>query len=216
MSTAWEALFFDVDGVLIDSMDVKGEAFADAFPEVPHLRQEILEYHLAHGGVNRAKKLADLHVLAFGRAATHVEVAERLRAFAEHIEDRVVDAPEMPGTRAALDHWSGVIPLHAVSATPDEELRRILDRRGLLEYFNSASGWPPEKSDLIASIVSSDDLIPSRCILVGDARQDHEAAERNGLHFIQMARTPADAFVELNLVITDLRDLAVVLSTDPD
>lgn len=207
----WDAVFFDVDGVLIDSMDVKGEAFADTFPEAPLMRGSILEYHLANGGVNRAQKFSDLHLIVFGREATNDELDERIGAFTARVEDRVVAAPEMPGATDALRLWSELCPLYAVSATPSDELQRILWRRKITPYFRSVAGWPPEKSQLISGIVLRDGLTPSRCVLVGDSKQDLEAAQRTGLHFVQMARSVEDSFVEEDRVITDLRELTVAL-----
>ncbi len=211
-SVAWEAIFFDVDGVLIDSMDVKGEAFVDTFPEVPDLRDAILRHHLSNGGVNRVQKIAEMYALAFGRVPSPAELDERVRAFASHAEDRVVGAPEMPGTRSALEYWSPRLPLYAVSATPAVELRRILQRREIGGFFRSISGWPPEKSTLIAQILMRDSLQPSQCVLIGDSRQDLAAAERTGLHFVQMARSHQDTIVDGTPVITDLRELSGLLS----
>ena len=43
-----EAIFFDVDWVLIESLSVKGEAFALVFKDFPDDCDSIIDYHLAH------------------------------------------------------------------------------------------------------------------------------------------------------------------------
>lgn len=210
-----DAIFFDVDGVLIDSMGVKGEAFADTFPEKPHMRGAILNHHAAQGGVNRIRKLADLHIVVFGREASPTELEERIRSYELHVEARVVAAQEMPGAGEALAFWSERVPMHAVSASPGAELHRILAKRGIASFFKTISGYPPEKHVLISNVLTTDGLDAKRCVLVGDSRQDLAAANRTGLRFVQMAKCPQDAFVNSAHVITDLRRLATVLEVQP-
>jgi beta-phosphoglucomutase-like phosphatase (HAD superfamily) len=48
-----EAIFFDVDGVLIDSLAIKGDSFSRAFNDYPEAREEIIAFHLSHGGVTK-------------------------------------------------------------------------------------------------------------------------------------------------------------------
>ncbi len=204
MATQLDAILFDVDGVLIDSLRVKGEAFAAAFSDYPDRHDEIVAMHLANGGVNRIEKITRMHVLAVGRQPTEGELTVRVDAFATAVCDGVIAAPEIPGAEAALRAWSGVVPLHAVSATPQGELEVILEARGIASLLTSVEGWPPGKSDLVGGLLERCGYRPHRCVVVGDSREDLAASKANGALFIQVSSSTATDMPEATTIIRDL------------
>jgi len=202
-----EAIFFDVDGVLIDSLAIKGDAFSRAFSDYPEAREEIIAFHLSHGGVTRSDKITLLFRLIVGREPSVQEIADRVKRFSSSVFEGVVAAPEIPGARAALEEWSERVPLHAVSATPTDELRRILDRRNIATFFTSVDGWPPKKEATVQDIMAMRGYRSSACILVGDSREDLDAAIAASVQFIQISPLTASKFAESNVVISDLHGL---------
>jgi beta-phosphoglucomutase-like phosphatase (HAD superfamily) len=49
--------FFDFDGVILDSVNVKSEAFATLFREFgADIEEKVVAYHLRYGGVSRVEK----------------------------------------------------------------------------------------------------------------------------------------------------------------
>ncbi len=156
----------------------------DVFTDFPDSAERVIEFHRAHGGLTRELKVRRILELLGNEAPSESEVFDRVSSFTELVVERVVQAPEMPGTRTFLQEWSHRCPLHAVSATPDEELQRIMAARGLLSFFRRVSGWPPEKSALISQEIASGGFDPSQCILVGDSGEDYQAAKRASVRFI--------------------------------
>ncbi len=203
-----EAIFFDVDGVLIDSLAIKGNAFSHAFSDYPDAHDEIVSFHLAHGGVNRREKIAALHHMIVGRAPTERELADRITSFAVAVVQGVVAAPEIPGVGAAVAEWFEKSALYAVSATPTDELRSIFDRRDLTQYFRCILGWPPDKGLSIQEIIASQGHEASSCILVGDSFEDLQAAITAGVQFIQVCPPGATKFNKSGAVIDDLHGLS--------
>jgi phosphoglycolate phosphatase-like HAD superfamily hydrolase len=179
-----DAIFLDVDGVLIDSVDIKGDVFVGIFADFPDSAEEVLAFHLAQGGLTRELKIQQLLELLSKEPPANSEVSARVRKFTELVVERVIQAPEIPGTHKFLQEWAYRCPLYAVSATPDEELQRILAARGLLPFFRKVRGWPPEKSGLITQEIASGGFEASQCILVGDSNEDYEAAKRASVRFI--------------------------------
>ena len=199
-----EAIFFDVDGVLIDSLAIKGEAFSSAFSDYPEAREKIIAFHLSHGGVTRSEKITRLFRLIVGREPSAQEVSDRISQFSSSVFEGVVAAPEIPGAHAALKRWSEKVPLHAVSATPTDELRRIFDRRNIAKFFTSIHGWPPEKESTVREVIAMRGYHSSACILVGDSREDLYAAIATNVQFIQVSPLAASKFDESDVVISDL------------
>ena len=178
------AVFLDVDGVLIDSVDVKGDVFAEIFADFPNSAEQVHAFHRAHGGLTREKKITQILELLGNASPSVPEVSARVSHFTALVVERVIQAPELAGTYTFLQEWSGRCPLYAVSATPNEELQRIIVARGLLPFFRKVRGWPPEKSELISQEIASGGLDPSKCILVGDSHEDYQAAKRASVPFI--------------------------------
>lgn len=178
------AVFLDVDGVLIDSVDVKGDVFVEVFADFPNSAEPVLAFHRAHGGLTREIKIRQILELLGDQSPSESEVSDRASHFATLVVERVVQAPEIPGTHTFLQEWSNRCPFYAVSATPDEELQRIMVARGLMPYFRKVRGWPPQKSGLISQEVASGGFEASRCLLVGDSDEDYQAANRASVHFI--------------------------------
>ncbi len=208
-----QTIFFDVDGVLIDSMGVKGRAFVGAFSDFPERHTEILDFHLAHGGVTRGKKIELIFRLINGRNPTFDELETRVALFTSFVVDAVIAAPEIQGASEALANWAAQIPLHAVSATPSEELVHILEQREMTHFFSSVHGWPPEKTETMQGLIDERGYEPELCVLVGDSKEDFAAAKKTGIHFVQVSRTPLTDFVEPGSIIRDLDGLSPAIAS---
>ena len=207
-SAFWpDAMFFDVDGVLIDSLDVKGEAFADVFDDIPDSRQVVIDYHLTHGGVTRSEKISQLFVLLTGQPASEEETFRRVERFREVVEQRVAEAPEIYGATEMLTTWAARCPLFAVSATPEEELIRIFAARDMSRFFVGVHGWPSRKDAVIASMSSAHGFSPSRSFLLGDSREDLIAARESGVHFVHFHAPGRAALGEQTPFVSDFLSL---------
>ncbi len=199
--------------MLIDSLHVKAEAFAAVFADRPDLHDVITAHHLAHGGVTRRVKLAHYFTLAHGEAPTDAELSQRTAAFAEAVEAGVIAAPEIVGATETLEAWSFRVPLHAVSATPGDELVRILTARGIAKFFQSIHGWPPAKDEAVSALVSSFGYRPRAVVLVGDSSHDLQAARQSGLRFIHVNSRPEDDLAGADAIIRDLTGLTEAIKT---
>ena len=154
------------------------------FADFPNSAEHVLAFHRAHGGLTRETKIRQILEFLGNASPSEPEVLVRVSHFAALAVERVIQAPEIPGTHTFLQEWSNRCPFYAVSATPDEELQRITVARGLMPFFRKMRGWPPEKSGLISQEIASGGFDPSKCILVGDSDEDYQAAKRASVPFI--------------------------------
>jgi HAD superfamily hydrolase (TIGR01549 family) len=76
------------------------------------------------------------------------------------------------------------LKLFVISGTPETELKYILQRRGIADYFHECLGSPVKKPSHIRTLLEKYQLDPSQCLFIGDAYTDHDAALETGLHFI--------------------------------
>lgn len=71
---ALQCLVFDCDGVLLDSVPIKTQAYARiAEPFGPEARDRMVLYYTRHGGVSRYKKFAWFYQEVLGREITPEE-----------------------------------------------------------------------------------------------------------------------------------------------
>lgn len=207
------ALFFDFDGVLVESLDVKVEAFRKVYaPHGASIERQAIDYYVRETGVPRLRRFRHCHKHLLGRDLTNDEVQALSDQFGGMVEDLVVACDGVPGAREFLEAFSATIPCFVVSATPDAELKRILRRRRMNHFFAAAYGSPPDKPEVLAEVLAARRMTGADTIMVGDGLADYRAATKNGIRFI--GRTHArwrNPFPEATPTIDDLTELAGVL-----
>jgi phosphoglycolate phosphatase-like HAD superfamily hydrolase len=205
------ALFFDVDGVLIDSVDIKGDCFVEVFSDYPAMKQQVRSWHEENGGVNREDKIR-----AISREVIEVEenpdqLSRRVKRYANLVVTRVILAPEIPGASLALTRLKGKIPLFATSATPQVELKRILVAREVDNYFTEIFGWPVTKKAAIDCVMEKYSFYPDASVLIGDSIQDFESAQSAGVRFVLVTGQTDNRICEADAYIKDLTTLPTAL-----
>jgi phosphoglycolate phosphatase-like HAD superfamily hydrolase len=179
------AIVFDFDGVILESADVKTEAFLELYAaHGPELVAKVRAHHLANLGISRFKKFAWIAEHLLGKPITEAESVALGERFTELALARVLAAPMVPGAQAALDALAGKLPLFVASGTPQGELDLIVDRRGLRRYFREVWGTPAEKPDIVRDLLARHALAPEQVLFIGDGLSDHKAAVATGLHFL--------------------------------
>ncbi|MEZ4363754.1 MAG: HAD hydrolase-like protein [Kofleriaceae bacterium] len=189
------AIVFDFDGVILESADVKTDAFLELYAaHGPEVVAQVRAHHLANLGISRFKKFAWIaeHVLRQPLSEEdRVALGERFSALALQ---RVLAAPMVPGAQAALEALAPRLPLFVASGTPQKELDLIVDRRGLRSFFREVWGTPAEKPDIVRDLLARHALAPAQVLFIGDGLSDHKAATATGLHFL--ARTTPELKAE--------------------
>jgi phosphoglycolate phosphatase-like HAD superfamily hydrolase len=206
IESALDAVVFDFDGVILESVDVKTEAFRALFADHPGEIESILELHERHGGVSRYVKFDMIY-----RDILRVPLAPADRdALGRRFEtlalERVLACAMVPGAREVLDGLRGRVAMAVVSGTPDGELATIVERRGLAPYFAEVHGGSRPKRDIIRDMMRANGWRSDRMIMLGDAMTDHDAAAANGIAFIgRVAAGKPDPFPAGTATIGDLR-----------
>ncbi len=179
-----KALVYDCDGVLLESVDAKTDAFCDLFrPHGPDAVRIIRDYHLAHGGVSRFEKFRYFYREALDQEITEAEIDSLSVAFSELCLDKVLASAEVPGARDTVEAFHGRVPQYVASGAPQEELRFILKQRSFSHYFEEIFGSPGLKTHALQEIISRHGLLPQEVLMVGDSSTDLEAAQKVGTLF---------------------------------
>lgn len=209
MKTArWQAIIFDFDGVVVESGEIKTQAFANLYREYGEtVMADVARYHALNGGMSRYHKFRYFQETLLAKPPlTPDEERELDRRFSELVVEAVIASHEVPGAAELIRKEAARIPLFIASGTPEAELNTIVLRRGLASYFTAVRGSPAPKQKLIADILSAHGLLPERVLMIGDALIDYQSAHVNNVAFVGRVRHgdqnpfPAhvDVFPDLN------------------
>ena len=180
-----QAVVFDFDGVILDSAKIKTEAFVEVYHDHPEHKADIQSYHLANQGVSRFVKFRWIAENLLGQPATETEIEELGKRFSNLVLQQVLASSHIPGSLEFLKFLrQNEIPAFVASGTPEEELRHIVEKRDLTNFFQGVFGTPKSKTDIIRNIQSEHGFTSDRMLMLGDASTDFEAASETGLHFV--------------------------------
>lgn len=206
----WEAIIFDFDGVVVESGEIKTQAFANLYREHGEtIMAEVARYHVLHGGMSRYEKFRYFqHHLLAKPPLTAEEERNLDTRFSELVVEAVIASEAVAGAAELIRREAERIPLFVASGTPEAELNTIVARRGLARYFTAVRGSPAPKQKLIADILSAHALVAERVLMIGDALIDYQSAQVNKVSFIGRVR-PGDKnpFPEHVDILPDLSPL---------
>ena len=207
------AVLLDFDGVIVDSVRLKAQAFLDIYREEDAASLvRVHEYVSGHGGVTRAAKFAHLERQVFGRHGDDGSVARLCLRYAQLVHEAVVVCPFVAGAERFLEVASRKTELHLISGTPRGELVDIVERRGLARCFKSLHGAPMAKPEAFAAILDRNGYGCDRVVAVGDALTEYYAAQALHIPFVAVITADTQNPFPANVpVVPTLENLDVVL-----
>jgi phosphoglycolate phosphatase-like HAD superfamily hydrolase len=203
----YDAIVFDFDGVLVESVDLKASVFAELFRSYGDaVVALVLEYHRANGGISRFDKFRHFFREFIRQPLSPAQEVDLDRQFSALVEERVVAAVNVPGSEDFVRRWCDRLPLFIASGTPEQELRRIVGRRGMSSKFKGVFGSPRRKGEILSHIIKLHGLSPRRTLMVGDAIADLDGAREADTDFVgRVTSSSPDLFVGLG--VPTLEDL---------
>jgi phosphoglycolate phosphatase-like HAD superfamily hydrolase len=190
-----KVIFLDFDGVICESCEIKNQAYYNSYIKFgPEIAQKALDYHLMHGGVSRVKLFPILHKMYLGREISKEEHEEMCKNFTSMVEENVVKAELTKGCEQFLAKYCDQILFFVSSGTPQDEMRRIVEKKHLNKYFKSVLGSPDTKETHINKVLSEYNISKEDALFIGDATTDRDAAKNTGIHFI--ARLSQDSILQ--------------------
>lgn len=204
----FDAVVFDFDGVLVESVNVKTQAFAALYSgHGTSVVEQVIAFHLANGGLSRFEKFRYFHNKLLGLPLSHEEENRLAVEFNARVEAAVVAAPWVEGAEEFLAEFHTSIPLFVASGTPDEELKRILEKRRISHYFRAAFGSPAKKGEILRGILKHGGYKPEKVLMIGDSLLDLEGAKEADTHFLGRVTPPDNIFPPEVPVLPDMAGL---------
>lgn len=177
-------IFFDFDGVLAESVNIKTEAFRRMYlPYGEDFAQKVVDHHIANGGMSRYEKVKIYNGEWLGEEINKEKIQQLSDIFSDLVVDGVVNSKEVTGTsdflNSSLDYKKYII-----TGTPTIEIQPILERRNMNHFFEKIYGSPEKKDYWVKEILKNKKILPEQCVFIGDALADYNAAIGNNITFI--------------------------------
>ncbi|QDU64071.1 haloacid dehalogenase-like hydrolase [Planctomycetes bacterium Pan216] len=213
-----DALFLDCDGVILDSVKLKEDAFRAIIVErIPQHVEKSMEYFLANGGTSRIKKFEWIWDNLVGEPLDAAALDELGCEFADGIYQRMLKCPYVGGAEEFLEAYHQRWPCHVISGTPDPELNAILRGRGMGKYFAGIHGSPRNKIQIGEALLAEHGYQRSKVWFVGDATTDRDAARGLDVRFVGIDGPHLTPYLDGNeSLIQDMHGLAPVLTRSID
>jgi phosphoglycolate phosphatase-like HAD superfamily hydrolase len=188
-------IFFDFDGVILESVSIKTDAFYEMYlPYGKETAEKVKAFHLANGGVSRFDKFRYFAKEFLGEKIDEAKIQMLAEQFGKLVMDKILECPYVPGAIEFLENHSQDYNCFVVSATPHEEINYIVKKKGIEVYFKSIHGFPTKKTEIVAKLVDYYRMDVSESLFIGDAEADYIAAFQNDLHFL-LRKTPENVYI---------------------
>ena len=191
-------LVFDFDGVIVDSVNIKTEAFAEIYkPYGQEIVDKVINHHVNNGGMSRFKKFKHYHNNFLDMTIDNSEIERMSFKFSNLVVTKVISSRWIIGIIEFLEKLSSKsIKCVIVSATPEKELIQIVRAREIEKYFSLILGSPSSKLDNLKNALNISGVVEKDTVFFGDAMADWEASDKMGVQFVGVGDSIKDLLKE--------------------
>ena len=178
------SVFFDFDGVIKESLEIKGRAFEVLFEDFgEEVLAKVRLHHQKHTGMSRYIKIP--LYLSWGSPLYGEKlVSQYVEKFSNIVTQKVIDSDWVPGVVEVLSAKRDNQDFFIVTATPQKEIEYILEKLDIASVFSQVVGAPENKINGINMLIDLFKINPSDALMIGDSSTDYIAADSNKIEFV--------------------------------
>jgi len=184
------SIVFDFDGTLVDSNQLKYDAYFALFPG-DNRHAEIIRGVLSKSFEQSRYVILEeiLRRLGF-RENAHVkgEVNKLAGRYNDIVVEGATICPERVGAEEALKRFAPVYGLYVSSTSPEASLKEIIRFKKWGGYFRGVFGYPHSKPETLRHIMALEKLKSRQVLVVGDGDSDRKSAMENGCLFVHVTK----------------------------
>jgi len=180
----YKSVIFDCDGVILQSNEIKTNAFRHALKNEPvELVDEFIDYHKVNGGISRYVKFEYYYRDIKRDHEYKSKVKITTERYGEIVLDKLMNADFVPGVIETILYLNDMgIKCFVVSGGDQNELHKIFMSRNIFDKFEKIYGSPVTKKEHVLTMTQLG-LLGYPAIFFGDAYSDMDAALSNEIDF---------------------------------
>ena len=206
------SIIFDFDGTIIDSNEIKLKCFIDLFSDQEFLKNDLIHFISSLGDVDRFTVIRVCGERFFQGKYSEYDIQTKIESFNEECFRRILIANKISCVVEFIKTASSMnYDLFISSATPENELVKIIKALDLSQYFQKVLGGPNSKVHHINTILEHRGLSAAEVVYIGDSDIDQTSATITGCHFIgiinkvsRFSIKPKISFCGFDNIINDL------------
>jgi phosphoglycolate phosphatase-like HAD superfamily hydrolase len=185
MLNNFSSIFWDFDGVILNSDKVRTDGFRHIFEN--YSKQEVdklIDYHTINGGLSRYDKIEYFSQKISKKKISEKEKFFYIQLYGNYCRDRLCNKSLL--IHSSIDFIKENYEsynFHLVSASDEKELSYLCSKLDIEKYFKSISGSPVNKILNLKKLLRLNNYLKSKCCLIGDSINDKDAAMKNGITF---------------------------------
>ena len=174
--TSITAIFFDLDGTLVDSSIGIHNAFTHTFKElgVPSPDSKTI-----HGFMGPPLESS------FATCLPKEQIAEAVQIYRSYYKEKGIhEAQLFPQIVDLLEELSSSYPLYITTTKNTPTAQDMAKNLGIYHFFDGIYGSSPEaphKADVIRQALQTHQLAPEQAIIIGDTKFDMLGAQETGI-----------------------------------
>jgi len=206
----YEVIILDCDGVVFDSNSLKIEAFRNILSKYDNNTvQKFTKYFEQNFGTSRYS-LVKIFITDFLK----IKFNEKL--YQEIIKNYGLQCLRLYKnanfTKSLIDFLKSYKnkKLYIASGSDENELKIVLEKRGIIHFFEKIYGSPKKKTDLIKNICAQN--INKNILMIGDAQSDLLASKDNSIDFIFMMDYSTNINMKTNKSLLSIKNLGDLIN----
>lgn len=178
-------IIFDFDGVILDSVPVKTEAYRILFRNYEEaVVSELITYHELNGGVSRYKKIEYFFDKLLNQKISEKTILKLANDYSLLTKEELTKPKYLiEDTISFIKRNYQNYNLHIASGADEDDLKYICNSLKISKYFLTINGSPMIKSEIVKKIIDLNNYSIDETILIGDSINDFEAAKNNEIDF---------------------------------
>lgn len=186
----YKTIVFDCDGVILDSNQLKTQAYFDTAIDFGANEQQakaLMDYHVKLGGISRYPKFEYFLAEILKQPVKQADIDFLLDKFASEIHQGLLHCKQADGLYELRERYPSMRWM-VLSGGDQQELRQLFKQRQLDILFDGGIFGSPDNKDQVLARESSNDNIQKPALFLGDSKYDHQAAIAAGLDFIFISK----------------------------
>ena len=185
MLNKYSTIFWDFDGVILNSDKVRTEGFKYIFDSYSKKEIDMLiNYHTINGGLSRYEKIEYFSQKILDKKLNDEEKKQYAQLYGNYCRERLCDKNLLiKNSINFIKENHKNFDFHLVSASDEKELIYLCSNLDIKKYFKSISGSPVNKIENIKKLLKSNNYNESKCCLIGDSINDKLASIENNISF---------------------------------
>jgi phosphoglycolate phosphatase-like HAD superfamily hydrolase len=185
MKSDIKIIFWDFDGVLINSNPIRDLGFEDCLSNFPKYQvEQLLSFHKSNGGLSRYVKFRYFFEKIRNEIVSEEIILDYANSFSLLMREKLVDKKLLIDTNIEfIKNNYKKYQFHITSGSDQNELRYLCNELDISKYFISINGSPTPKNDLIKQLLIFYNYDRLNCLLIGDSYNDYQASRLNGIYF---------------------------------